>query len=260
MNWNNICDKVFCCFYLPNKKQKYNRLHDEFKRIGLLDSGILEFHYSAPSIFDEVCYQKIVSGNHLPIGKVAYANHIRNIENILQNAIYNDYDRIIICEDDISFLKDIDLLQKIFESIPDNYDAFQCDKFITSDRKWKYEKLLTQRINEHWLHKTDDIKMLPSAAFNLYTKNGIKELHRVLTTTPGSIDQLAANFKLNWAIADINACIQLFYNNSVMVGDNKNKNEEQFRNSIKYFHSLYYYLDMNKYNVPEEYLKNGFLN
>ena len=105
---NYICDKVYCLIYEPYWNERRDKLLSEFARIGLTD---VKF------IINERRQNNITSEQSVSYG------HMK----CYIDALSNNYKRIIIMEDDILFLKDVNLLNIMFLNTPKDADIVLYD-------------------------------------------------------------------------------------------------------------------------------------
>ena len=111
IEWNKYFDHIYCIHYKPHV-ERFEELNEELKRVRILDSGIFEYFYSD---VDKTKYK-------IPANKVTI-HHKRCI----LDALSNKYDRILILENDIRFLKDLSIMKKYLEQIPKDADMVWFD-------------------------------------------------------------------------------------------------------------------------------------
>ena len=109
---NNICDQIYCIHFLPYTN-RLEPLKQELERCNIK--------------------VKFVYTNDLGRNPVQQASegHLQCIN----DAIGNGYNKIIIMEDDVRFLKDIDKLNEYCQNIPANADIVLFDYLITDQNK-----------------------------------------------------------------------------------------------------------------------------
>ena len=106
INWKKYVDHIYCIHYTPYSDRK-ERLEKELKRVGILDSDIFSWEYS----YDMPKFASNASQD------LAY-NHLL----CYYNALYMGYEKVLILEDDIVFLKDINMIQTLLDNLPNEYD------------------------------------------------------------------------------------------------------------------------------------------
>ena len=109
---NNICDQIYCIHFLPYTN-RLEPLKQELERCNIK--------------------VKFVYTNDLGRNPVQQASegHLQCIN----DAIGNGYNKIIIMEDDVRFLKDIDKLNEYCQNIPANADIVLFDYIIANQNK-----------------------------------------------------------------------------------------------------------------------------
>lgn len=103
----DLVDQIYCLIYNPYKEERYQGIVDELTRIGIIDK--VKFMY-----FDKDESLTPVQSN--------FKNHCT----IFKDALYNNYNRIMTMEDDIRFLKNINILNE-FDHIPEDSDLIMLD-------------------------------------------------------------------------------------------------------------------------------------
>jgi GR25 family glycosyltransferase involved in LPS biosynthesis len=175
IDWNKYFDKIFCIHFLPYKDRE-NQIIKELNRIGI-DDKLIEFSYTYPSQIVNIYHiisvnNKINLNHHLAETSCALGHY-----NAIQIANYKDYNRILIIEDDISFLKNIDRIYKALENMPNDYDLIMLDKFIHFDRETYHKLIETNSINDLYTSFTNDD--IASTGCYVLTKKGIDDLSKM---------------------------------------------------------------------------------
>lgn len=151
INWQEKFDRVYVIHYIPYK-ERLEHLRSELGRVGLLDSPILRWHYTYDSPFYEMFYNnKNVPKEgrnpnfHLNAMKVALAHY-----SVMKEALSQpDVHRILILENDITFLKDLSLMERIIDEYPSFADIVLFDRvFIGKDLYDKYME--SGKVTEHY--------------------------------------------------------------------------------------------------------------
>ena len=106
IDWKKYIDHIYCIHYVPYSDRR-ERLEKELKRVGILDSGIFSWQLS----YDIPKFTKN------PLEDNTY-NHLQ----CYCNAKYMGYKKVMILEDDIVFLKDINMIQTLLDNLPNEYD------------------------------------------------------------------------------------------------------------------------------------------
>ena len=111
INWKKYFDHIYCIHYLPHV-ERYKELNDELNRVSILNSGIFEYLYTKEDNTEYRVKAFKVTLNH---------------KKCLEDAINNSYNRILILENDVKFLKDLSLLEQYLENIPEDADLILFD-------------------------------------------------------------------------------------------------------------------------------------
>lgn len=177
LNWNRF-DHIFCIHFLPFK-ERMDRLKNELRRVDLLDNDRFSFEFTVPSEYDKVIfnYTKNVGRNNLLT--VNQLNLVLGTYKILMQSKIMDYERILIIEDDIAFLKNKKEIQNIIDKLPDEYDICLFDKFkdksITID---EYQSYIDDKINDCYSR----YKRLKSCGCYSLTKKCIEKFIKMYET------------------------------------------------------------------------------
>lgn len=126
VDWKGKFDRIWCISYTgyPERRKSLER---ELERVGILGSGVFEWHYTFKSIFDNILFDvtKGAGANetvNATITSVALAHY---------HCIRASYElgdrRCLILEDDIRFLEDAKTLKEIFDDMPSNADIVLFD-------------------------------------------------------------------------------------------------------------------------------------
>lgn len=118
IHWHRYFDRVFCIHYLPNTN-KLPRLRGELARVGLLDSGIFEWRFTCPSKYDNLIFKAYKEKDLAP--NVGFVNLCLEIRRIPYESKAFGYERILLLENDVAFLKDLAELKRLLEAAPKGY-------------------------------------------------------------------------------------------------------------------------------------------
>lgn len=212
VRWSSHFSRVYCITHLPYA-YRLPRLVAELKRVGLLDSGIFEIRYTTPGAYDKT----ILDGytKHKICQNTKYLNQALEREKIIKEARLLGYERILILEDDVAFLKDLSLLDSIFSAIPDGYEFVQFDTFVNDSEG--YRNLIDKkRINAFFADSTGH--NLGSALCNMYTVSGMDKHIQTLETCLLSNDLFPGECRFKRAIAVKRPCIQALYRGAANLG------------------------------------------
>ena len=102
----SVFDHIYCIHYLPYR----DRLKDaeaELKRIGILDLDNFSWHYSVPNKYYDLLFYNDTSAIDVPSVNITNINYTVNSYQLIKMAYELGYERILVIEDDVRFLKDV---------------------------------------------------------------------------------------------------------------------------------------------------------
>ena len=136
IDWKKYFDKIYCIQFLPKRYDRINRITNELDRVGILNSGILSWKLTYQSPFQRILQQNISIKhvnliNDLGAFNCAFAHY-----EVHKEAKGLDLNRILVLEEDISFLKDLNRLEVYLENMPST-DVCLLDKFCYDPYKYQ---------------------------------------------------------------------------------------------------------------------------
>ena len=143
--WKRRFDGIYLINYIfyGNRKERMHKILHE----NMLEDNTVWIH-PVPSGFDDklIEYNNDIAGG-MTKAKVNLAlAHYRAIS----EAYWSGKNSILIMEDDIAFLKNKELLQKIIMAIPDNSDIVLLDKVGLASQKTEYQMEISHPFNEYF--------------------------------------------------------------------------------------------------------------
>lgn len=154
INWKKYFDAVYVLHYAGYNEIE-SHLNSELKRVGLDSSGILHIHENISSPFLTTLKKNVNCEDRLK-SESAFSCAFGHYS-ILKITELKNYSKILILEDDVSFLKDLTLLENILEKslvdIPD-YDFCLFSHFQTPCPDIKEE--IPRYINEMLLARKNN--------------------------------------------------------------------------------------------------------
>jgi hypothetical protein len=111
IDWKKYFDHIYCIHYKPHV-ERFEELNNELKRVGILDSEIFNYLFT-----NEDNSEYIIPANKVTI------NH----KYCLMHAYENNYNRILILENDIRFLNNISIIENYLYQIPKDADMVWFD-------------------------------------------------------------------------------------------------------------------------------------
>lgn len=245
IEWNKYFDHIYCVHFLPYK-DRLAKIKSELKRVGILDSGIFSWQYTWDTPFYDILSRtsinKALSVGYMKCGLAQYYCH--------KEAYDLGYNRILVLEDDISFLKDLDKIKEILEATPEDYDLVLYDNTGRNPAKYhKYRK--DNQINDFFCHYDND--MILASCYGVsrnFMKHKIECEERALNTNDKYMSYNPAipeNPKLKRAFAtDLIACQNPNFQKSLNLATVKAHPSVKLNTS---FYDSLNELDYNRYNI-----------
>lgn len=230
--------------YLP-AREKFPRLREELKRVGIWDSPVFEMRCTVPSKYDGCIWREFRHEVYAP--NIGYVNICLEMRRILYEAKEYGYKRILFLEDDVAFLKDLDEIGRILEASPKDFDIVQYDKFVNDNgtmvQEWN-RRIRENRINEDFIDAGGTL--FTSAACMALSAKGIESMLRVMDERIMATDVAPFFMKdCRYAVAVKNLAVQVVYGkcNSARA-TNLAVLHQAYRNSG---------VDYSLYNLPDGY-------
>lgn len=218
INWGEYFDRIYCVHFLPHK-DRLARLKKELSRVGILDSGILEWRYTVPDSYDEIIW-KVAEKNRW-CSRKAYVNLALENHRILKQSQLLGFKKILILEDDIAFLRSIEEIKKILDAIPTQYGIVQFDKranFPKGDDKIWQNLVKTKQVNPYFVEST--INFANATAMG-YFNEGIDDAFQVLDRRLCTPDRIVKFIRKSHAIAIKSMAVQQLYDSAINLTFNK---------------------------------------
>ena len=171
--WDKTFDGMYCIHYIPYKERKPH-LDAEFKRIKMLDAKNFHWAYTVDSPFYDDVYEKEIAlqdREGVPKGSLIVSlEHLRCIK----IAYGLGYNRILMMENDVTFIKDLDLIQKYLENIPEDADVIYFDYiFGLSKELDRYQEQKQKKINDYYCD-LESLKRIWSAGCYSLSRKGME--------------------------------------------------------------------------------------
>ena len=246
INWSKYFDRIYCINFSQYTERK-QLMQFQLNRVGILNSGIFEWQITYSGPFEKLYLQMLEEGNNnnqdLTLARVStILGHLQAIK----KAYYNNYERVLIIEDDERFLKDLDELQKKLDNLPskDEYDLVLLDKFCFTYSQ--YRQLKNNKSN--FINKDyAKFEKCVSAGCYVLNRTGMEVLISIYDSGNFNITDLFFPYDLlapywNKACAVDNLAVQVIFQNITSLQDNnKNITQEEFNKKVLEFQLYYKY-------------------
>lgn len=130
INWSKYFDKIYCINF-TEFKIRHELMEYELKRVGILDSPNFEWLYTFRGPFQNLFTDMILNDGPLKTTSSKTSCILGHL-NAIKKAYYNGYNRILIIEDDVRFLKNLNKIEQILQKLPEDYDVILLDRYITN--------------------------------------------------------------------------------------------------------------------------------
>ena len=137
IDWKSHFDQIFCISFTPYHNERITRITQQLDKVGILNSGIFQWKYTYASIFWEKL-KSVVTIQHQNVkdGKIGMFNTAFAHYEISKIAKNLGYQRILVLEEDIVFLKDINKFASLINSFPKS-DVVLFDKFTFNRNQYQ---------------------------------------------------------------------------------------------------------------------------
>lgn len=170
INWKKYVDQIYCIRYIGEDQYRKTKCDEEFKRLGIFDSGIyFEFTNINSPFYKDIYYKFFDKFNkehpYSYVTDCTFGHYY-----CLKHAQFHNYERVLLLESDCVFLKDENQIIELLESSKNVMDNDENSIFVLNSCYTECPPatfiLPTEfKIN---LYKNDDIWC---AGFNIYSKN-----------------------------------------------------------------------------------------
>ena len=251
IDWKKHFDQIYCISFL-GQMQKIPRLESELRRVGILRSGIFNMRYTSPSPYDDVIFDREREKGNRMIPNKGFVNLCLEIRRSLAEAIAFGYERILLLENDVAFLKDLKELDRLFGQVPHGCGIAQYDKFVNDYSVEDYRhRVACRKLNDAYFDGRGGF-YTSAACIGLFG-NGISEMKRLMDKSIWPTDIAYQKMRCGYAIAIKNLAIQVFYQESMSLKD--------CGLGLDYMHKIYRNadIDYSEYSIPLGYGYGKFI-
>lgn len=244
IEWEKYFDRIFCLCHLSGYKERLPRLKAELQRVDILASPIFEWSYG----IDTKLENPLLDDKGWSVNVNEYKLYCIQYLKVVKQSLLLGYERILIIEDDIAFLKDKRRIVEMLDAMPDT-DGIQFDKFIWLPSEYK-EVVESCSSCEGIYFRTDKMHFTASTC-NAYNRSGMQAVIDCIENRKYCTDHIGKVLGNRLAIAKKSMGIQVFYKNS----------KGSQRTTINSLHNCYRNAGIDEcysdYNVPEGYSMNS---
>jgi GR25 family glycosyltransferase involved in LPS biosynthesis len=184
-------DKIFL-LTMANRKERKESVLRQFKEIGIYDEIINSGKFEIVETVTLPITQKalncmgtsgdisfIYNNNDQRIGQFMCASeHYK----MIKRSLINGYERILILEDDVCFIKKFEYIMKALEEAPESFNILHLEGYYwpyDDSEEQAYSTLLTQNIEDgRWISSDEGLRLWCTAAL-IYSRHGMEEYCRV---------------------------------------------------------------------------------
>lgn len=186
-NFTDYFDKIYL-LTMANRKERKNSVLKQFKTIGIYDelinSGKFEIVETVALPITQHalnCMGKsgdisfTYNNDEQRIGQFMCASeHYK----MIKRSLINNYERILILEDDVCFIKEFNYIMKALQEAPDDFNILHLEGFYWpggEEDQQRYVSRLTQNIEEgKWISSEEGFRLYCTSAL-IYSRKGMEK-------------------------------------------------------------------------------------
>ena len=154
IDWKKYFDAIYC-LNLANFTERRQDMTCELQRVGIADSGILQWKTTVRNGF----YKYIYENPNFPVDN--WWVHLTGCMNctmahyeIMLECLVRGYERVMVIEDDVRFLKNIGEIATILDNMP-IHDVCMFDKNIPWEKHDFRKAVKYNRVNDYYIDFTN---------------------------------------------------------------------------------------------------------
>ena len=210
-DWSLHFDRAYC-FHFVKDAARLPGITEEFRRVGLLDSGVFRWVTTYPNPWERRLIEAMPrvwpkGANKTAVG---FLNLGMASMRTLREAIEDGCKRVLFLEDDIRFLRDLGAVEDALCAIPDGFDVVQFDKFESAEttRDQYAAKIAAQSVNAHYFDAAGTL--YTSGGCFMATRRGMENILRAFEEwRPGPMDGYLTMNGNRVAVAKRNLAVQI---------------------------------------------------
>lgn len=183
----NYFDKIFL-LTMANRKERKNTVLKQFQEIGIYEDLIKSGKFEIVETVALPITQRALNcmgtsgdisftynNNEQRIGQfMCTSEHYK----MIKRSLINGYERILILEDDVCFIKNFNYIIKALQEAPDDFNVLHLEGYYwpyDEKEEQEYLKFLTPNIEDaKWVSSDEGFRLYCTAAL-IYSRNGMEE-------------------------------------------------------------------------------------
>lgn len=209
--WESKFDAIYILVYIPYIPKRNKSLTENLKKVGLYNAKNLNIIYTGDSPYFTMLYNNLRPSMPESVRNEGIMKASLEHYRVIRNSYDLGYNRICIFEDDIIFLKDVNMIYEILSNLPD-YDICFGDsmfgKTYASGRD-RIRMSKENKINKFWADSTHYNDPVWFASCYMLNRKGMKHIftsQEKQLCVPDYYTYHGGNLKRAFAIQNI--CIQ----------------------------------------------------
>lgn len=255
--WGRQFDRIYC-FHHTGMKGRYEAMHAELERVGILGSGVFQWVITSPDPHEATVLDSFPKEDwpfESRKASLGFINLGMATARAIRESLYFGHRRILVLEDDLRFLNDLGRVRDIIDATPDAADAVQYDKYLMwGEEDDSYAQMAEERplgYSGRFFDPGDAV--VPSGACLALNRNAMTGLLMALELgIPRPVDGLLQQCRLRRAVAVENAGVQIYYRDSLQEAYTAGDKELRHYKAYELMG-----VDLSRYAVPEGYIARG---
>lgn len=254
--WADKFDAIYLLHFIPSKDRLAPAL-EELNRVGITDHPKFILDEKVFTPFDRIIFKNLrrpYYGDNMTEKQRRILDISKQHYDVIKKAYESGYKRILIMEDDVCFLRDLDLIKTYITNMPNNFDIhildyrfYQPMDSVKQTVEEKYNKALAAKINDYYCNVSDFEAIHSAACYAINrtymyhiiqnTEYQLQPIDMLTCATPGNIDE---HMRFKRCIPVKNVAIQRAIG-SCATGGHKNVKIYEMYDDLK--------LDVNDYAI-----------
>jgi len=217
IDWKRYFDRIYCLHHVDMHRRLPGMIR-ELDRVGIRQSGIFAFYHTSTDPWERLIAERVPRVSNDPFSQMCYVNLGLATAHLLREALAMRYQRILILEDDIRFLKDVLQIDRALEDLPD-WDVVNLEKLVPRwdmTRREYIDMAVHRAISGHVGYFDGQGDFFTSGGCVAMNAVGMKALLEKLETVgPRPADILFQNLGVRRAVIVRNIACQVAFSDAV---------------------------------------------